>query len=80
ISLSPSPSSQLQVPTSLQIPISTPNVPPVLLGSLAATNLSSTMSVEHQTSHQPLFRLSSTAHSTSSYASLANKLNPTEIR
>ncbi|CAF4726018.1 unnamed protein product, partial [Rotaria socialis] len=80
LSLSPSPSSQLQVPTSLQIPINTPNVPPAPFGSLAATNLSSTISVEHQTSHQPLFRLSSTAQSTSSYTSLANKLNPTEIR
>jgi hypothetical protein len=79
LSLSPSASSQLQVPASLQLPLSTPNLP-VPLGSALSTTLSPTISVEHQSSHPPLFRLSSATHSTSSYSSTANKLNATEIR
>ncbi|CAF0992403.1 unnamed protein product [Rotaria sordida] len=79
ISISPSASSQLQIPTSLQLPINTPNIP-APLGPLTSTTLSPTASVEHQSSQPPLFRLSSTAHSTSSYSSLTNKLSPSEIR
>ncbi|CAF0895311.1 unnamed protein product [Rotaria sp. Silwood1] len=79
ISLSPSASSQLQVPTTLQLPITTPNIPPPL-GPLNSQTLSPTMSSEHQSGHPSLFRLSSAGHSTSSYASLTNKLTATEIR
>jgi hypothetical protein len=80
LSLSPSASSQLQVPASLQLPISTPTLP-IPLGPTPSTTLSPTISVEHQSSsHPPLFRLSSATHSSSSYSSLTNKLNATEIR
>jgi hypothetical protein len=78
-SLSPSASSQLQVPASLQLPLSTPNLP-IPTSPLSPAALSPTTSVEHQSSHPPLFRLSSATHSTSSHSSLINKLNATEIR
>jgi len=79
LSLSPSASSQLQVPASVQLPLTTPNLP-VPLGSSPSATLAPSISVEQQSSHPPLFRLSSATHSTSSYSSLANKLNATEIR
>jgi hypothetical protein len=79
LSLSPSASSQLQVPASVQLSLNNPNLP-VPLGPQSSSTLSPTVSVEHQSSHQPLFRLSSATHSTSSYSSLTNKLNATEIR
>ena len=79
LSLSPSASSQLQVPASHQLPLSTPNLP-VPLGPAPSMALSPTPSVEYQSNHPPLFRLSSATHSTGSYSSLTNKLNATEIR
>ena len=74
LSLSRSASSQLQVPTTHQLPLSAPNLP-VPLGPVP-----STVSTEHQSNHPPLFRLSSATHSTSSYSSIGNKLTSTEIR
>lgn len=79
LSLSPSASSQLQVPASYQLPMNTPNLP-VPPGPTQPTALSPTVSVEHPSGHPPLFRLSSATHSTGSHSSLANKLNATEIR
>jgi hypothetical protein len=79
LSLSPSASSQLQVPPSVQLPLSTPNLP-VPPGPLSSATLSPQTSIEYQSGHPPVFRLSSATHSTSSYSSLTNKLNATEIR
>ena len=74
LSLSPSASPQLQVSTSLHLPINTPNLPVPLAPS------SSTTSAEHPSGHHPLGRLSSITHSTASYTSLTNKLSSTEVR
>jgi hypothetical protein len=59
--------------------LNTPTLP-VPLGPVPSAALSPTTSVEYQSNHPPLFRLSSATHSSSSYSSLTNKLNATEIR
>ena len=59
--------------------LNNPNLP-VPLGPQSSSTLSPTASVEYQSSHPPLFRLSSATHSTGSHSSLTNKLNATEIR
>lgn len=79
LSLSPSASSQLQVPASLQLPLSTPNLP-VPSGPLLTSTLSTSGLSEPQSSHPPLFRLSSATHSTSSHSSFSARLSATEIR
>ncbi|CAF1499533.1 unnamed protein product, partial [Adineta ricciae] len=72
LSLSPSASSQLQVPASHQLPASTPTLP-IPSGSTPSAGPAGEQ-------HPGVVRLSSATHSMGSYSSLANKLSASEIR
>lgn len=79
LSLSPSASSQLQLPANHPLQSSSPNLP-VPPTTVQMNPLSPTLPTDPGSSHTPLFRLPSATHSTGSHNSFTSRLTTTETR